>query len=268
MQAATAEDNLFVRRILFAVSFAVTMAGSLGLAVLALAPGGWGLLDIVTLVLLAVVLPWMVTGFWNAVIGFVILRFAADPAREVLPAIRRVHGNEPITASTAILLCIRNEPPARIIRNLEPMLAGLVASGYGERFHLYVLSDTSDADIAANEERPFSELAGRWRERIAITYRHRAVNTGYKAGNIRDFCDRWGNRHEFAVTLDADSFMTAQAILRLVRVMQADPRLGILQGLVDEPVRPHLPVRHAARHALLHHRQRVVASRLRPVLGA
>jgi membrane glycosyltransferase len=232
MQAATAEDNLFVRRILFAVSFAVTMAGSLGLAVLALAPGGWGLLDIVTLVLLAVVLPWMVTGFWNAVIGFVILRFAADPAREVLPAIRRVHGNEPITASTAILLCIRNEPPARIIRNLEPMLAGLVASGYGERFHLYVLSDTSDADIAANEERPFSELAGRWRERIAITYRHRAVNTGYKAGNIRDFCDRWGNRHEFAVTLDADSFMTAQAILRLVRVMQADPRLGILQGLV------------------------------------
>ena len=57
----------------------------------------------------------------------------------------RARGDEPITASTAILLCIRNEPPERMIRNLEPMLAGLDAAGCGERFHLYVLSDTSDA---------------------------------------------------------------------------------------------------------------------------
>jgi membrane glycosyltransferase len=143
MQADATEDTLFVRRVLFALSFVVTMAGSLGLAALALAPGGWGLLDIATLVLLAVVLPWMVAGFWNAVIGFVILRFAADPAAEVPPSIKRLRNDEPIVASTAILLCIRNEPPARIIRNLEPMLAGLDASGYGEHFHLYVLSDTN-----------------------------------------------------------------------------------------------------------------------------
>jgi len=232
MQADATEDTLFVRRVLFALSFVVTMAGSLGLAALALAPGGWGLLDIATLVLLAVVLPWMVAGFWNAVIGFVILRFAADPAAEVLPSIKRLRNDEPIVASTAILLCIRNEPPARIIRNLEPMLAGLDASGYGEHFHLYVLSDTNDAGLAAKEETPFSELAGRWRDRIAITYRRRDVTTGYKAGNIRDFCDRWGSRHELAVTLDADSFMTADAILRLVRIMQGDFRLGILQGLI------------------------------------
>src|SRR5207249_6375301 len=44
--------------------------------------------------------------------------------------------------------------------------------------------------------------------------------------------ERWGHLHDFAVTLDADSFMTAEAILRLVRVMQADPKLGIVQGLV------------------------------------
>ena len=34
------------------------------------------------------------------------------------------------------------------------------------------------------------------------------------------------------MTLDADSFMTADAVLRLVRIMQANPRLGILQGLI------------------------------------
>jgi membrane glycosyltransferase len=57
------------------------------------------------------------------------------------------------------------------------------------------------------------------------------VNTAFKAGNIRDFCDRWGSNHTFAVTLDADSFMQADAVLRLIRIMQANPKLGILQTL-------------------------------------
>ena len=112
-----------------------------------------------------------------------------------------------------------------------------------------------------------------WRDRIAISYRRRTVNTGFKAGNIREFCERWGSRHEFAVTLDADSFMPADAIIRLVRIMQVDPKLGILQGLIvglpsTSLVRPHLPVRHASRHALLHDRKRMVAGRLRSLLGA
>jgi membrane glycosyltransferase len=150
----------------------------------------------------------------------------------VVPVTGQLRGDEPINDSTAILLCIRNEFPDRMIRNLEPMLAGLAASGFGDRFHLYVLSDTSDSGIAAKEEARFDLLVNHWRGRVAITYRRRDINTGYKAGNIRDFCERWGAQHEFAVTLDADSFMTADAVLRLIRIMQADPKLGILQGLV------------------------------------
>ena len=165
-------------------------------------------------------------------IGFIIMRFSADPVAAVLPAAGLIGDDQPVTASTAILLCVRNELPLRIIRNLEPMLEGIHASGYGERFHLYLLSDTSDADLAVREEALFSELIASWRDRIAISYRRRTVNIGFKAGNIREFCERWGSRHEFAVTLDADSFMSADAIIRLVRIMQVDPRLGILQGLV------------------------------------
>ena len=86
--------------------------------------------------------------------------------------------------------------------------------------------------LRSREEALFAELIARWRDRIAISYRRRTVNTGFKAGNIREFCERWGSRHEFAVTLDADSFMSADAIIRLVRIMQVDPRLGILQGLI------------------------------------
>src|SRR5207247_256710 len=106
------------------------------------------------------------------------------------------------------------------------------AAGCGERFALHVLSDTSDAKIASDEEACFQAMALRWRDRIAVIYRRREVNTGYKAGNIREFCDRWGSRYDFAVTLDADSVMAVDAVLRLVRIMQADPELGILQGLV------------------------------------
>jgi membrane glycosyltransferase len=232
LQTEAAGNDLFGRRVLFAVLFAATMIGALALAALALTPGGFGIVDIALLTLFAITLPWMVAGFWNAVIGFLIVRFSADPIAAIMPVAARIRGDEPVTASTAILLCIRNELPERMIRNLEPMLAGLDAAGYGERFPLYVLSDTSDAAIADSEEANFAALTARWRDRVAITYRRRADNTGYKAGNIRDFCERWGSQHDFAVTLDADSFMTADAVLRLVRIMQADPRLGILQGLI------------------------------------
>ena len=182
--------------------------------------------------LFTVTLPWMVIGFWNATIGFIIMRFARDPVAAVTPSAGRVSGHEPIVASTAILVCIRNEPPERVIRHIAPMIDGLIARGVAQQFHVYVLSDTSDLAHAAIESRHFSELANAWRGRIALTYRRREVNTGFKAGNIRDFCDRWGEQHDFALTLDADSLMTAEAVLRLVRIMQANPQLGILQSLV------------------------------------
>lgn len=232
LQAESAENDIFGRRLLFAVLFAVTMAGSLALAVLALAPGGFGIVDMTLLVLFAITLPWMVAGFWNAVIGFLIMRFSADSVAAVMPVAANIRGDELVTASTAILLCIRNELPERMIRNLEPMLAGFQAAGCGARFHLYLLSDSSDAGIAESEEACFAALVSRWRDRAGITYRRRTVNTGYKAGNIHEFCERWGSQHDFAVTLDADSLMTAEAILHLVRIMQADSGLGILQGLI------------------------------------
>jgi membrane glycosyltransferase len=228
----TAGENLTGRRLLFAMLVIVTMAAMIWLMAFALSAGGFGLADLVLTVLFAMTLPWTVVGFWNAVFGLTIMRFTDDPTAAVLPVAGRVRGDEPITASTALVLCIRNEGPDRLIRNVEPMLDGLAAAGAGDRFHLYVLSDTNNSDVAALEDRVFGALTARWRGRIAVTYRRRTDNTGFKAGNVADFCERWGGDHDFAVTLDADSFMLADAILRMVRIMQADARIGILQGLV------------------------------------
>src|SRR5258705_278974 len=83
----------------------------------------------------------------------------------------------------------------------------------------------------AAETSRFDAFIAKWGGIIPVTYRRRAVNTAFKAGNIRDFCERWGNNHSFALSLDADSFMPAHAVLRLIRIMQANPTLGILQTL-------------------------------------
>jgi membrane glycosyltransferase len=223
-------SNLSGRRALFAALVIATMAAVMWLSAVALSADGLGALDIVLLALFLLTLPWTVIGFWNAAIGFLILRFARNPVATVTPAAARIRGDEPITASVALLACIRNEDPARVIRNLSPMLDGLVP--FGAQFHLYALSDTSDPVVAAAEQRSFEELVQKWRGRIAVTYRRRKDNVGFKAGNIRDFCLRWGGGHDLAVTLDADSFIPASAVLRMVRIMQASPEIGILQGLV------------------------------------
>jgi membrane glycosyltransferase len=220
------------RPMLVFLSIGLTMAGLIWLAVIALSPGGFGAVDLVLVVLFAVTLPWYVIGFWNATIGLPIMRFARDPVAAVMPVAGRVRGDEPITASTAVLLCIRNEPPERVVRMLEPMMEGLAARGVGERFHVYVLSDTSEADTAAAEDARFAALAAAWRGQVVLTYRRRAQNIGFKAGNVRDFCERWGKDHDFAIMLDADSVMTVDLVLKLVRIMQIDPRLGIVQSLV------------------------------------
>ena len=230
--ARSVPSPLFLRRVLFWTLVAATMAAMLVLLAAALSVGGLDAIDIAILLLFAVTLPAAVIGFWNAIIGFAIMRFARDPVAVVAPAAARVSGDEPITASVALLVFVRNELPARVVRNLTPMLQGLCDAGAGARFHLYVLSDTSSPDIASAEDETFLHLAQGWHGRIAVTYRRRAINAGFKAGNLQDFCERWGAGHEFAVTLDTDSYIPASAVMRMVRVMQVSPEIGILQGMV------------------------------------
>lgn len=232
--SATADGPLTTelarRRALFAVLVAATMAAVLWLAAIAVPPHSAG--AIAFLVLFTVTLPWSVVGFWNGTIGFLIMRFCRDPAAAVNPLAASIRGDEPVIASTAILMCIRNESPDQVTRNLQPLMDGLVQARVAHLFHVYVLSDSSDPGIIAAEASCFDAFTAKWQGTIPVTYRRRVVNTAFKSGNIRDFCDRWGNNHEFAITLDADSFTPTHAVLRLVRIAQANPTLGILQTLI------------------------------------
>ena len=225
------------RRVLYVLLMLTCTVGVLWLMALALAPGGFGLLDWSIMAVFAVVAPWLAIGFCNALVGMWLALFSKAPWQP-LPSTAQdvgsssVHQADQTTKKTALLLCIRNEAPARLMRNLDLMLASLVAQGAQSRFHVYVLSDTSDGPCAAREALAIDAVTDRWRTQVALTYRRRAVNTGFKAGNIDSFCRQWGEAHELAVVLDADSLMSAKALDHLVQMMQANPQVGILQGLV------------------------------------
>ncbi len=220
------------RRQCFASLVIVTIFMLLSMMTYSLSLGGIVLAEWVLLACFAITLPWTAIGFWNAVIGFFILRTKKNAAQHVYPASAGIIGNEPITSSTAIAMCIRNEDASQVNRNLNSMIARLVAAGEGDKFHVYILSDSFEPETIKDEEKIFSQLKNTWAGQVEVTYRRRDDNPGFKAGNIREFCERWGHRHDYMLTLDADSVMTASSILKMVRIMQKNDTLGILQSLV------------------------------------
>jgi membrane glycosyltransferase len=220
------------RRRAFVALVVASLLALFGLMARALSAGEWNPIGIAMLGLFALTLPWTVIGFWNAVIGFALMQLTRDPAAVIAPELHAGGDDDPIVTSTALLICIRNEDTQLIRRNLEWMLEALVATGQAHAFHLYMLSDSNQPAIAAAESQAAAALAQRFGSALEITYRRREQGEGFKAGNLREFCERWGHRHAFAIVLDADSLMTPQAMLRLVRIMQRCPQMGIVQTLV------------------------------------
>ena len=222
------------RRLLVLALNVVTYLAMMWVAAAILGAGGWTLVDTILFVAFAFGLPWTVLGFWNSVIGLWLLHGAKDPMEQVAPYAKAGDAPTSITVKTAVLMTLRNEDPARAFLRLRTVKASLDATGQGEKFNYFILSDTNAPDVASAE----AAAAEAWkrelpaREAARVVYRRREVNTGFKAGNVRDFCERWGGDYELMLPLDADSLMSGEAIVRLVRMMQAHPKLGILQSLV------------------------------------
>ena len=201
-------------------------------AINVLKAGGWSLVDTALLIAFAVGSPWTVLGFWNSVIGLWLLHGVRDPITKVAPYARAGDLPTPITVRTAILMTLRNEDPERAILRLKTVKESIDATGFGEQFGYFVLSDTDDPSIAEAEEKAVAAWQRTLPDPQQVIYRRRADNTGFKAGNLRDFCERWGREYELMLPLDADSLMSGDTVIRLVRIMQAHRQLGILQSLV------------------------------------
>lgn len=211
----------------------------LGWAVLAAGGlGGWEWLILGCLLLLA---PWHGLSLANAVLGLWLLLARRDPAAAVLPALTWLPQHPP-RLRTAIAVCLRHEEMAAVLPPLGRLLDGLAAAGAAPGFTLWLLSDTQDAALAEREGHAIAEFRAGRADAARIHYRRRADNAGFKAGNIMDFLDHHAAGHDLMLTLDADSEMSAAAVLRLVRCMEAEPRLALVQQLiVGRPVRAAFP---------------------------
>ena len=235
-ECAAPATDVRARRLAFLGLVLATMAALAAWLVQIFSPKGLSAAELVLVALFVLNTPWLSIGLWNAVIGVIVMHARPDWLRLVLPlnglADDGTVAPVPVAGRTAIVVPVRNEDPDEVLARLGAVARSLEGTGCAAAFELFLLSDTSRADIAAAEER----LVAAWREegrfRLRLRYRRRPVNHGHKAGNIREFCQRYGDGFRYMVLLDADSLMTGAAIVRLVRVMQLNPQLGILQTLV------------------------------------
>jgi len=231
-----AMGRLTRRRALVIALNVATYAGLLAWLATILAHGGWSVLDGFLFAAFAIGTPWTVLGFWNAVIGFLLLHLHRNPLKAVAPfaVSPKVLAKGALQVRTAVTMTLRNEDPARAISRLKAIKRSLDQTADGAIFGYFVLSDTDTPAVAAEEEKLIREWQATQDAESAgqITYRRRTDNKGYKAGNVRDFLENMSDGYDLMLPLDADSLMTGEAITRLARIMQAYPRLGILQSLV------------------------------------
>ena len=216
------------RRAVVALIALLTGLGLGTLLVQVLAPGGWTVAKLVMLVAFAGTAPWTGLCLANGLIGFLILVGRRDPVRTLS---RSSTTDATPLPRTAIAVTVRDEDMRRVLPPLRRLLHELDLTGAGGRVRRvrpvrHAGRECGGSGTAGGDGVPRED-----RDPARIHYRRRAANIGFKAGNIMDFLDHHAEGFELMLTLDADSEMSAAAVLRLVRAMQADPTLAIAQHL-------------------------------------
>jgi len=185
--------------------------------------GEMNVVEYIIVVLFGLTFSWITVAFCGSIAGFflVLAQRRSTPSRL----------DTKLTGKTAVLMPTYNEEPERIFASIEVMALAVDETGEGGAFDWFVISDTTDPDIALKEEAGFHQLRKRIGKKVNVYYRRRQKNTARKAGNVADFCKRWGSSYDHLLVLDADSLMEAETILELARRMEADPDTGLIQTI-------------------------------------
>ncbi|WP_395057902.1 glucans biosynthesis glucosyltransferase MdoH [Polaromonas sp.] len=196
---------------------------------------------------------WVVTGFMTALMGFYVTlrgdKFALTA--------RSVAGHTlDASARTAIIMPICNEDVRTVFAGLRATCESVTATGHTAAFDVFVLSDsnnpaTQQAERTAWEELRMQLAAQAGQPLIEVYYRLRQRRTHRKAGNVADFCRRWGKDYRYMIVLDADSVMSGDCLVNMVKLMEANPSAGIIQTATQ-----------SIGHVTLHARAQQFASRM------
>ena len=185
------------------------------------------------LVLFGVLFAWISAGFWTALMGAWVMLVGFNRR-----AVTRAPGSEagirpiPADARTAVIMPICNEDVPTVFAGLRATCESLARTDSAERFDFFVLSDTNRPEVRVAEQAAWSRLDQALRQQDAPTrlyYRWRLHRSKRKAGNVADFCRRFGADYKYMIVLDADSVMTGDCLVSLTRLMEAHPDAGIIQ---------------------------------------
>ncbi len=203
-----------------------TLAATLAVASV-LAADGLSIAETAMLPVFALTFAWIAYGFWTTLAGFLVQVFG----RRVTDGLNHPTSEPGPGARTALLMPVYHEDAEQVGARLFPMLQSLARSGQLALFDLFILSDSRDPERVRAEQEVWARLRTQFAGVCGVFYRNRAENHGRKAGNIAEFCRRWGGRYPYIVVLDADSVMAGSTLLQLVRLMEANPGAGLIQTL-------------------------------------
>src|SRR3984957_17515066 len=187
---------------------------------------GWTPLEVLEVGLFGILFANLAFGFTQAFLGFLVLAEGHEP----LKITNTLNETTPL-ASTAVVMPVYNEDAETVFGNVQALYQSLQQRHELDSYDFYVLSDSTDPAKAVEEELAWSDICRQTNGFGKIHYRRRKLPVNRKSGNIADFCRRWGHRHRYMVVLDADSLMTGAAVSSLVRLMETNPRAGIIQTM-------------------------------------
>lgn len=217
----TARRTLIARLAVFGGAIALAIFG-IGEMVAVVNAGGIVGLEWPLVVLFAVTFSWIALSAASGVVGFVAGLFE--------PRVREPE-ERPLASRTALVMPVYNESPARTFGALQAMAESIAAEGQSSHFEIFILSDTTDSTVWIEEQSAFMRLRHQLAGTMQVWYRRRHKNTARKAGNVGDFVMRWGGHYDHMLVLDADSLMEGKTLVTLARLMEDDPRVGIIQSL-------------------------------------
>ena len=180
---------------------------------------------------------WISIGFWTALVGFLILLVRRDRFR-ISASLGDAPAHVDVRARSAVIMPICDEPVERVFAGLQALYRSLDRTGFLSRFDFFVLSDSADPGLWANEEAAWLSWCRTLEAFGRAFYRRRRVRIERKSGNVADFCRRFGRRYRYMVTLDADSVMSGDTVVRLVQLMEDHPSVGLIQTL-PVPIHAH-----------------------------
>ncbi len=227
MKPFCARSSAFWRRFLFFGSVIIVNAIAVLWMTDLFMKAGFHRAHVPILVIFAILNGLLVLGSFHALFGFLSAVAGRKRSVRITEIAEKCTGG--IGKRYAVVMPVYNEDSVKFCARIEAIYRSIEATGRIDSFDFFLLSDTRDLDLWVLEEVAWTNLCRRLNAFGKIYYRRRRTNENRKAGNIGDFVRTWGGGYEGMLVLDADSLMDGADIVKMATVMEAYPRLGILQ---------------------------------------